>query len=198
MIEAVLFDLDGTLIRFSASYADFMREIAARWGITDREDPFFGHYARAITSEGAVTFQSSIEAALTESGRAIPSDIFEHCEAAVEGYANGIELLPRAMDVLASFDGLPKAIVSNGPSDMQRAAISITNLGSYFDRILISGDADVAVRKPNPEIFLLACRRLGVRPDCALMIGDNVEADVEGARSAGLNALHINEVTTGG
>ena len=140
--------------------------------------------------------RSSIECALTASGRAIPGDIEERCEIAVREYAGSIELLPGALEILARYDGLPKAIVSNGPSDMQRAAISSAQLAPYFDHILISGDADVAVRKPNPQIFLRACSRLGVSPDHALMIGDNIEADIEGARSAGVNPLHVSHFQT--
>lgn len=193
MIEAVLFDLDGTLIQFSASYAEFMREMASNWGITDGEDPFFAFYGEAIRSEGAVTFRSSMEFALTASGRSIPEDIEEKCKTAVQGYAAGIELLPVADALISHYKNLPKAIVSNGPSDMQRAALSKVNIGMFFDHVLISGDADVAVRKPNPKIFLQACARLGFPPERTLMIGDNLEADIHGARAAGLTALHVSD-----
>ena len=192
----MLFDLDGTLIQFSASYADFMKRMAAGWGIDDGSDPFFEHYATAIRAEGVVTFRSSIEMALTATGRAIPDDFHLRCHAAVEDYASGIEVLPHALKLLELHKDVPKAIVSNGPSDMQRAAIAKTKLAPYFDQILISGDADVAVRKPNPEIFLQACKRLGISPDRVLMIGDNVEADIEGATSAGLTALHVSQIET--
>ena len=194
MIEAVLIDLDGTLIQFSASYADFMRDMAAKWGITDPADPFFIHYGNAIRSEGAVTFRSSIQIALTASGRAIPADFEERSESSVRGYAEGIELLPLANLLLSRYGYLPKAIVSNGPSDMQRAALAKVDIMHFFDAVLVSGDADVAVRKPNPQIFLQACSRLGVPPERTLMIGDNEEADITGARSAGLTALHVSDV----
>ena len=138
MFEAVLFDLDGTLIQFAMSYADFMKEMAARWGIHDDADPFFEHYALAIRSNGAVTFQSSISAALEATGRTLPSDMSDQCSAAVEGYAMGIELLPHAHDLLGRYAQYPKAIMSNGPADMQRAALRKTGLEPYFDQILIS------------------------------------------------------------
>lgn len=191
MIEAVLIDLDGTLIQFSACYADFMRDMAAGWGITNPEDPFFALYGNAIRSEGAVTFQSSIQIALTGSGRPVPDDFVERCESSVSGYARGIELLPLANVLLARYGHLPKAIVSNGPSDMQRAALAKADIKHFFDEVLISGDAEVAIRKPNPQIFLQACARLGVSPERTLMIGDNMESDIKGAEAAGLTALHI-------
>lgn len=191
MIEAVLIDLDGTLIQFTASYADFMRDMAASWGITDSQDPFFALYSDAIRSEGPVTFRSSIQIAFTGSGRPIPEDFIDRCDESVSSYARGIELLPLANVLLAKYGNLPKAIVSNGPSDMQRAALDKADIKHFFDDVLISGDAEVAIRKPNPQIFLQACSRLGVSPERTLMIGDNLEADIKGAEAAGLTALHI-------
>ena len=43
--------------------------------------------------------------------------------------------------------------------------------------------------KPQPEIFLRTCRRLGVAPAEALHVGDSLREDYEGARAAGLRAL---------
>jgi putative hydrolase of the HAD superfamily len=45
------------------------------------------------------------------------------------------------------------------------------------------------VEKPDPEIFLRACRRMGVEPGAALYVGDLYPVDVLGARSAGMEAL---------
>jgi HAD superfamily hydrolase (TIGR01549 family) len=74
---------------------------------------------------------------------------------------------------------------------MQWAAIHKVGLADLFKTIIVSGDADVAIRKPNPNIFHLACERLGVLPENVLMIGDNVEADIQGAIKAGLQGLHV-------
>ena len=43
--------------------------------------------------------------------------------------------------------------------------------------------------KPDPSIFRAALERLSVEPDEALMVGDQPEDDVEGARSIGMEAL---------
>jgi len=102
MFEAVLFDLDGTLIQFSACYADFMRDMATMWGITDAADPFFDHYGTAILAEGAVTFRSSIEFALAATGRKPSRDFNDQCRDAVRGYAGGIAVLPGTLELLAS------------------------------------------------------------------------------------------------
>ena len=59
-----------------------------------------------------------------------------------------------------------------------------------FDPVVIS--FDVGFEKPEKEIFLLACKRAGVKPLEALMVGDSPEEDFEGARAAGMNAVLVN------
>jgi putative hydrolase of the HAD superfamily len=62
-------------------------------------------------------------------------------------------------------------------------------LSDAFDAVLAS--AEVASQKPDPGIFLEACRRLGVLPHRTLHVGDSVVDDIEGARNAGLQALLV-------
>jgi putative hydrolase of the HAD superfamily len=63
--------------------------------------------------------------------------------------------------------------------------------GGLFDDVVASGDVGVA--KPDPAIFRLAAKRLGVDPDACLMIDDQAQ-HVDGARAAGLRA-HLHEPT---
>src|SRR5690606_16524137 len=65
-------------------------------------------------------------------------------------------------------------------------------LGQYFPRDLRIYSFEVGYRKPDPEIFLEACRKAGVRPDECLMIGDNLQADILGALNVGMQAALIN------
>jgi FMN phosphatase YigB (HAD superfamily) len=57
---------------------------------------------------------------------------------------------------------------------------------------------EVGAEKPDPRIFLAACRRLGVAPEDALMVGDHAVAD-GGAVAAGLRFLQVEgDVPAGG
>lgn len=47
----------------------------------------------------------------------------------------------------------------------------------------------VGLRKPDPRIFQLALERLNSRPEKSLFVGDNPEADIAGARRAGLRTV---------
>lgn len=65
----------------------------------------------------------------------------------------------------------------------------IDSLENHFDKIYFS--SDMRMRKPNPEIFLQVCTEQGFKPSETLFI-DDTEQHVEGAKKAGLNAVHLN------
>ena len=48
------------------------------------------------------------------------------------------------------------------------------------------------VKKPHPQIFELALKKAMVSPEKALMVGDNLEADILGAKAVGFHVLHFN------
>ena len=109
-------------------------------------------------------------------------------------YAEDMRLLPgakAALDIARAHGKL--ALISNGPSDMQRAALAALGVSGYFDAVLVSGDEDIGIRKPEPRIFELASDRLGVPCTDILMIGDKLEADIKGAESVGMKALHVTQ-----
>jgi len=56
-------------------------------------------------------------------------------------------------------------------------------LTSYFKAVILS--SKVGIRKPNPEIYWEAARRMGVEPEKCVYVGDNPVRDVEGTRAAG-------------
>jgi len=56
-------------------------------------------------------------------------------------------------------------------------------LSAYFKTVILS--SKVGIRKPNPEIYWEAARRIGVEPVKCVYVGDNPVRDVEGTRAAG-------------
>jgi putative hydrolase of the HAD superfamily len=86
--------------------------------------------------------------------------------------------------------GLSLALVTNAASDTQRDKLRALALEDAFDAVVIS--AEVGVAKPDERVFQLALRSLGVEPQDAWHVGDNLATDVAGARSAGLTAVWLN------
>jgi putative hydrolase of the HAD superfamily len=60
-------------------------------------------------------------------------------------------------------------------------------LTDYFDTIILS--SKLGIRKPNPEIYLEAARRIGSEPQNCVYVGDNPVRDVEGAQAAGYGMM---------
>lgn len=69
------------------------------------------------------------------------------------------------------------ALITNGYSASQWEKIRNSHIENLFDCILVSGD--VRCEKPNPEIFYLACKYLGVEPSQCAIIGDKLESDIQ-------------------
>jgi HAD superfamily hydrolase (TIGR01549 family) len=78
------------------------------------------------------------------------------------------------------------AVVSNWDIRLRPLLVGL-GAASAFDAIVVSGEE--LIEKPDPRIFAIACRRLGVAPENALHVGDSPIDDVEGAKGAGCQAL---------
>ncbi|MGI4844574.1 MAG: HAD family hydrolase [Janthinobacterium lividum] len=77
--------------------------------------------------------------------------------------------------------------VTNGNADLQTIG-----LARHFDASVAAPSFGVA--KPDPRIFLEACRLLGVAPQEAVYVGDDLLLDVDGAQRAGLRAVWMNRI----
>jgi putative hydrolase of the HAD superfamily len=82
------------------------------------------------------------------------------------------------------------ALVTNGASCLQREKLAASGLADRFDAIVVSGD--LGAGKPDPAIFAHALSAVGAEPGEAVMVGDNLEKDVDGALAAGLDAIWLN------
>jgi putative hydrolase of the HAD superfamily len=82
------------------------------------------------------------------------------------------------------------ALVTNGASCLQREKLAGAGLGRYFDAVVVSGD--LGAGKPDPAIFRHALAQLEADERDAVMVGDNLVKDVDGAIAAGLGAVWMN------
>ena len=100
-------------------------------------------------------------------------------------------LISNSVEVLEYLNpGYNLHIITNGFQEIQHKKLRNARIDHYFDVIVNSEMA--GVKKPNPGIFKLALDTAKVRPEKALMIGDNLEADILGAKAVGIQALHYN------
>lgn len=117
-------------------------------------------------------------------------------QALYEHYARGQAwaCFPEVPHVLKALRGrgCRLAVVSNFDSRLPAILRSLGIL-QYMDAVVYSTAAGSA--KPDPGIFLQALDAIGVAPERALHVGDNYEADVEGAGMAGVTGLLIRRDT---
>ena len=79
-------------------------------------------------------------------------------------------------------------IVSNWDSSLP-TLLAALELTPRFATVAVSAIEETG--KPDPEIFLRACARLGSAPEECLHVGDSLREDYDAARAAGLAALHL-------
>ena len=193
MIRAICFDFDGTLAHFTGNFNNLLNEGFAKLGLDpQKRDTVLTEYAKQLRKDGAVTSYSALLETLKRLGLHADTELESINAEFVQAYRAQIELLPGAKEVLDfCSERVPCAPITNGPEDMQRAATEEVGVADYFQTILISGAQEVAVRKPNAQIFELACERLDVLPEEVLMVGDDLEADVRGALNVGMKAVYV-------
>lgn len=200
MIDAVCFDLDGTLGEYSADFQAFMALLRSQLMLNMCDmNQFEELLGSEFRRDGAVTVEHALERVLKRLQQRPPPDLPELAATAVASYVADYRPLPGAALLLERLDraGVKLALLSNGPEDMQRAALRALGFEKYFRVVLISGDRDVAARKPAPRIFALACSGLQTLPERTLMVGDNAAADVVGALNYGLEAVLIGSADAG-
>jgi putative hydrolase of the HAD superfamily len=83
-------------------------------------------------------------------------------------------------------------LITNGFENIQYSKLSNTNLTKYFKEIITSEKANSL--KPNKEIFEFALNATGANINESIMIGDNLDADIKGAKNAGLDTVFVNHL----
>ena len=103
--------------------------------------------------------------------------------------ADAWELYPDVEPALAELrrvPGLSIGVISDWGSNLE-GILADLGLDRFLDFTLASGAVGLA--KPDPALFRLALSRAGVKAEDAVMVGDSLRADVEGARSAGMEGV---------
>jgi len=81
-------------------------------------------------------------------------------------------------------------IITNGFDEVQNLKLKKSGIRKYFNVVVTS--ESVGAKKPNPKIFDFAMRNANTVPENSVMIGDNMEADIEGAQNMKMKAIFCN------
>ncbi|ARK08919.1 YjjG family noncanonical pyrimidine nucleotidase [Fibrella sp. ES10-3-2-2] len=81
-------------------------------------------------------------------------------------------------------------IITNGFAEIQAVKMAASDIAHFFEEVITTQSADA--KKPNPRIFEYALQASGATVAESLMLGDNYEADILGAKAVGLNTVFYN------
>ncbi|MBW1872867.1 MAG: HAD family hydrolase [Deltaproteobacteria bacterium] len=213
-IEAVVFDLGGTLIEYAGEYA--------LWPDLEAPGLAAAHYHLTTVGINTPTLERFQEAGFEilprrwrmamngEKNLTVPSllteilaiydidtpkaailrsaaDKYERaiCSASVP-ISHGMELLSQLKK-----NGYHLGLLSNTmfTGTVHQEDLKRFNLDIYFDAMLFSGDANKW--KPNPAPYHQVLSELGVDPEASVFVGDDPFADILGARRANMHAIHF-------
>jgi len=189
MIEAVVFDLDNTLVDFM-----LMKRNAVKAGIRAMIDaglPFTEEVANAsinkIYQEQGIEYQHVFNKMLLEMTGQVEYKILA---SGIIAYRRAREatLVPYPHVHLTLFTlarmGLKLAVVSDAPQLEAWLRLCYLNLHYIFDAVVTF--EDTGERKPSPYPFQKVLSMLSVDASNALMVGDWEERDIQGARNVGM------------
>ncbi len=194
MVSAVCFDLDGTLGGYGGDFGGLLALARSELGLEQCSmNEFAAIVQQELGKDGALDLQTVLQRTLDRLEQRPPPDLAELAAQITAHYAAEVRRAPSAAQLLARLDakGVKMALLSNGPVDMQRSALQALGFERHFRAVLISGDPDVASRKPAARMFSLACTGLESLPEETLMVGNDPVADVKGALDYGMPAVLI-------
>lgn len=185
-IDAIIFDMDGTLVDSMWIWKQIDIDYLARFEI-----PFPENLQEEIEGmsfvETAVYFKETfgIEDTLEQIGK-------DWNDMAFDFYANKIPLKPGALEFLKLMkaNNIKMGIATSNSRELLMAAINRLGVGEYFDTLNISDD--VKKGKPAPDIYLHVANILNVSPERTLVFED-ITQGVMAAHAAGMKVCGVKD-----
>ncbi|MDY3030586.1 MAG: beta-phosphoglucomutase [Clostridia bacterium] len=188
MIKAVIFDLDGVLVTTDELHFTAWKTLADKLGINDftKEDN---------VRQRGVSRMASLEVVLEKTDRAFSEEEkLALAEEKNEIYVRSLSALSET-DVLSGANEFIDYLKSKGIKTAVGSAskntpliLEKTKLTNKFDAV--SCGLDTTKSKPDPEVFLIAAKKLGVAP-CDCVVVEDSDAGIEAAKTGGMYAIAV-------
>lgn len=186
--EAVLFDLDGTLIDSVPDIAAAVNELLA----TEDRKALSVDEVRSMVGNGV---RALVQRAFAARDMMLEGNVLSAMHDRMMGiYAMHLTgrttLIPGAKELVEAYAraGVKIAVVTNKPEAFSRAILAHFGLSESV-QVIVGGDTGPA-RKPAPDMLIHALTELGVGTHRALMVGDS-PADIEAARAARMPSIAV-------
>ena len=201
----IFFDLDRTLWDFETNSNETLEEIIGKYGLIEKGIPSFSAFKEVYSRFNTMLWN------LYLSGELIKEKLnFQRFNLTLEAFgirdsllANNIaddyvkmsplrtNLFPNTIETLEYLHGQYKLhIITNGFEEVQYKKLELSGMSKYFEHVITSEDA--GFKKPNKMIFNYALEKTGANASESLMIGDEIEIDLLGAKAVGLDQMYVN------
>ena len=188
MIKAVIFDLDGVLVTTDELHFEAWKTLADKLDIKDFTK------ADNVRQRG-VSRMASLEVVLEKTDRAFSEEEkLALAEEKNEIYVSSLSALSET-DVLSGANEFIDYLKSKGIKTAVGSAskntpliLEKTKLANKFDAV--SCGLDTTKSKPDPEVFLIAAKKLGVAP-CDCVVVEDSDAGIEAAKTGGMYAIAV-------
>ncbi len=187
-LQAVLLDMDGTLIESEHLWGESEAELVAELGGVWTEEDHTRNVGNAAEPVGRYIID------LTGADHLTPREVADRLYARFRvKLAGGAQLRPGAKELVTmlSETGVPVALVTSTERPLVQAAIGGIGLDNFDDSV--AGD-EVAANKPDPDPYLRAARRLGVDPARCVAFEDSVVGVTSAAEAGCLTVAVPNHV----
>lgn len=207
--RAVLFDLYGTLISYGnmnrafslwhEAIAKATFELGAEKSIPEIKVFCRNFFSRSITSNPDYTDYEERLLLLFNDCGVSPSRrwLKEFAAYSMDGWQAEMVLHPEALELIVELKNRECLIgvITNfeHPPHIYKV-LRDSRILPLLDTVIISGE--VRLKKPDPQIFTLALRKLHVSASQTLFVGDDLEKDIKGAKNIGMSTFFVNKQTS--
>lgn len=185
-IKAVIFDLDGVLSDTQKFHAEVESALLKEFGVHLSPESITSMYAGVSDEEmfAEIFEKHGVTAA------SIGDVVRRKWDLMVQVARGSIVPVPHAVNLVRSLKrkGMKLAIASASSRTFIEEVVRVLGIKDCFSAIVSA--SEVARGKPAPDIFLLAARRLGVRPEESIVIEDGVRG-MQGALAAGMKCIGL-------
>ena len=180
--KAYLFDCDGTIVDSMPLHYIAWKRVLAEWNCKFGEQTFYAW--------GGMPVAEIIATLNMRDGLTMPvEEVAKRKEALYFEILSELKAVPEVLEHIELSHGhIPFAVVSGSTRDSVTASLKILELLNKFETLVCAEDYKQS--KPNPEPFLIAAKRLGVKPEDCLVFEDT-EMGINAATAAGMSSVKI-------
>lgn len=178
-VSAAVFDCDGTLVDSEQCWLDLLHELIIELGLSPAG---FGDLRGITAVEAAQRLTPHTDYAVDELNALIDARY-------TQALQNVTIALPGVDKLLRSLYGVvPIAVATNGRRDDVVGMLQRSGIADYFDAIVTVEDVEQG--KPHPEIYQVACQRLGATPESTVVFEDST-VGASAAQAAGCKVIGL-------